>query len=200
MGQGITRDGKIDTMGVDRVGMNMQLQKFKLTERQPNYPALLKLPMVNRISEMAKTDMRGTVTSIAVALTLAMESLNPKIGMNPIQIVDCAEVIVDTANEDKISLEDVLVFLQKFTRGQYGEMYGTIDQSKLLSCFDKYRDERYDTWLKGRNEQHQEFKEMGDQNIYDRENPTDASPFGQYMNHFRDKIQTKNDERREKKR
>lgn len=198
LAQGITKDGKIDTTGVDRVGMNMYLQKFKSSEKEANYGELIKIPNSDRIVAMAERDMRGTVTSIAVALTLAIETLNLKITMTPIQIVDCAEVIVDSAKEDKIAMEDVLVFLQKLTRGQYGELYGVIDQAKLLGFFDKFRDERYLEAVRIRDAKTQEFKELGDANTYERENPTDASPFGQYMQHMRQKVQTKNDERRSK--
>jgi hypothetical protein len=115
LAQGITKEGKIDTSGIDRIGLNMQLQKYKHTEREANFGELIKIPVAYRIPALAEKDMRGTVTSIAVAITLAMESLNLKIGMNATQIVDCAEVIIDGAKEDKIAMEDLLIFLQKLT-------------------------------------------------------------------------------------
>ena len=199
LAQGITKEGKIDTLGVDRVGLNMELQKFKQSEREPNFGELIKIPLDRRITAMAEKDMRGTVTSIAVALTLAMEALNLKIPMNAIQIVDCAEVIMDSAKEDKIAIEDLMVFLQKLTRGQYGDLYGTMDQAKLLSFFDKFRDERWMEGIRIRDLKAQEYKEMGDRNIYERENPKDASPFGQHIEYLRSKSRERIDERRSRK-
>jgi hypothetical protein len=76
-------------------------------------------------------------------------------------------------------------------------LYGVLDQAKLLNFFDEYRDERWAAGIKIRDTRDQEFKEMGDMEIYEREMPRDATPFGQQMQHFRNKVQERNDEIRE---
>jgi hypothetical protein len=125
--------------------------------------------------------------------------LNLKMPMNGTQCVDCAEVIIDTAKEDNIALEDILLFLQQVTRGKYGEMYGTIDQAKIMSWFDIYRDERFEAAKRIRDQQHEQYKLEANDNYYDRQNPTDSSPFGEHLKHFRQKSQQKWDELREQK-
>lgn len=194
LAQGITKEGKVDTKDVDRVGMNIELRKYKEGNGAPKYGELIKIPNGQRIPEMAKVDMRGTVTSVAVALTLAFEAMNLKNGMNAVQIVDLAEAIVDDAECDKIAIEDLLLFSQRLVRGNYGNLYESMDSIKFMGFFNQYRDERWEAAIKIRDEKHEEYKKLGDQNIFDRENPTDASPFGQHMNHLRLKTQARKDE------
>lgn len=203
LAQGITVNKKgeweINTKEVDRYAISTMLKKFKFTDRDLNYGELVKIPEESRIPAMASKDMRGTVTTIAVALTLALESINLKNSMNAVQIVDCAEAIIDGAADDKISFEDLLLFLQKLTRGQYGSLYESIDQLKILSLFDKYRNERFDEMVKLRNKRDEEYKQMGDMNIYERENPKDASTLGMQLDHYRQKAQARSDEMKERK-
>jgi hypothetical protein len=194
LGQGITKDGKIDTAGVDRVGMNMVMKKYKEPNGYPNYEELIKIPVTQRIPELAKTDMRGAVTTIAVILTLTVEAMNLKNGMSATQIVDLAEAIVDDSDEDKLAIEDVTLFCQRLVRGHYGSFYESFDSAKFMGFFNKYRDERWEEAKRIRDEQHEEYKKLGDQNVFDRENPVDGSPFGQYMQHMKYKTQAKKDE------
>lgn len=195
LAQGITKDGKIDTNGVDRVGMNMCLKKYKQDNGYPNFGELFKIPSKDRIGEMAKTDMRGAVISVAVILTLTNEALNLSRGMNAVQIVDLAEAIVDDADtDDKISMEDLMIFCQRLVRGHYGTFYESMDSAKFMTFFNKYRDERWEEGIRLRDEKHEEYKKLGDSNDYNRNYVRDASPFGQYMEHLRNKTQARKDE------
>jgi len=181
------------------MGINLELKKFKEPNGAIRFDQLIAIPVANRISSMAKYDMRGTVTTIAVALTLAFEAMNLKNGMTPIQIVDLAEAIVDDSDEDKIAVEDLLLFCQKLTRGHYGNLYESMDALKFMGFFNKFRDERFAAGVAIRDAKVEEYKSLGDANAFDRENPKDGSPFGQYMNHFRQKSQARSDERKSRK-
>ncbi len=191
---GITKQGSIDTQGIDRVGMNIELKKYKDKNGAPLFEELIKIPTAMRLPEMAKQDMRGTVTTVAIALTLAFETMNLKNGMNAIQIVDLAEAIIDDSEGDKISVEDLLLFCQRLTRGHYGTLYESMDSIKFMGFFNIFRDERWEEAKRIRDEKHEDFKKLGDPNLYERENPTDASPFGQHMQHLRQKTQARKDE------
>lgn len=191
---GITKDRKIDTGPIDRIGLNLQLKKYKEQNGYPNYGELIKIPTSQRINELAKADLRGTVTTLAVALTLAMEAMNLKNGMNAIQIVDLAEAIIDDSEEDKLAIEDVLLFCQRLTRGHYGTLYESMDAPKFMTFFNQYRDERWNKAIEIRDAKHEEYKKMGDSNDFDRNYVRDASPFGQYMQHLREKTQARKDE------
>lgn len=196
---GITKDGKIDTRAIDRVGMNMELKKFKDGRGVINFGELIKIPNDQRIDALAKVDMRGTVTSLAVAITLAMESLNLKRGMNPIQIVDLAEAIVDDAAVDHIAIPDVLLFLQNLTRGAYGELYEGMDAVKFMHKFNQYRDERWEEAIGIRDAKHDEYKSEGGAREVRK-----LDSFDNILQRYTTQIQAKNDEiktlREEKKR
>lgn len=189
---GITNTGGIDVAPVDRMKVKMELRKFKDDRGGIDFGKLIKLPLANRIDAMAERDMRGTVTMVAVALTLAMETMNLKRPMTGIQIVDLAEDIVESSAEDKIAIEDLMLFLQKLTRGEYGELYESFDAIKLMHSFNKFRDERWEEGVRIRDAQHEEFKKIGDSNWHDRNNQ--SSPIGDDLVKYRNKIQSMKDE------
>lgn len=192
-------DGTISVSGIDKFGIGLELKKFK-EGNSINYPALFAIPTDQRIAAMAKKDLGQTITIIAVAITLAMETMNVKRGMNNFQILDLAEAIVDEAESDQLSIEDLLLFFQKLTRGEYPDLYEGVDQAKILSRFSDYRDERWEAGIKIRDAKVAEYKELGGVNTFERENPKDGSPFGQYMQHFRQKSMERKDEKIESKR
>lgn len=184
---------------IDKFGIGLELKKFKLPNNSINYPVLFEIPKDQRITAMCKKDLGGTIKIITVALTLAMETMNLKRSMNDFQILDLAETVVDEAESDALAVEDVMLFLQKLTRGEYPELYEGFDQVKFMARFNTYRDERWAAGIEIRDKKHEDFKRLGDDNLFERENPRDASPFGQHMQHLRQKSQVRSDEIKEKK-
>jgi hypothetical protein len=111
---------------------------------------------------MAEQDFKNASMLVTVGLTLAMESMNLKRPMNEIQILDLAEAIIDTAAEDNLAMEDLMLFLQKLTRGEYGAMYESIDIPKFMEKFEIYRQERHEALQNHRYEIEVRYKTMGD--------------------------------------
>lgn len=177
---------------INKTEINHELKKFKDDRGVIKFEKLFDLPLENRIFKMAEVNIDETIKVITVALTLAMEALNVSRRMNDFQILDLAEVIVDDSSNDKIALEDLMLFLQKLTRGEYPELYEGIDQVKFMARFNVYRDERWAEAVKIRDEKHEEYKRMGDDNSFDRNNR--ASPIGEELNKHRLVIQAKKDE------
>lgn len=197
MAVALTTNGVVDTTKVDRMAINFELKKFKDERGIIKYEELINIPLEKRICKMAEKDLGNTINIITVALTLAFETFNITRRMSNSQVVDLAEVIVDTAGEDKIAVEDLMLFLQKLTRGEYPELYEGLDQVKFLSRFNKYRDERWEEAKRIRDERHEVYKKLGDDNLYERTYPKDASPFSEYVSSYTSRIQSKNDEIRE---
>lgn len=191
---GITKEGKIDTGPIDRMALNIELRKFK-SGNTVKFGELLKIPSSERISNLAKNDLRGTVTTISVALTLAFETMNLKRGMTPIQIVDLAETIVDDSEGDKISIPDLLLFLQRLTRGEYGELYDSFDSVKFMRFFGQFRDERWSEGIRIRDERDLEYKNLGDPERVERKN----TAFDEHLSAFTTKLSAMKDELREAK-
>lgn len=192
---------KVDVVKVDKLAVNLEIKKYKNENGSINFLAIRDIPVDRRITALAKKDLGGTVKIITVALTLALETINVTRPMNASQIVDLAEIIVETAESDKLSVEDVLLFLQKLTRGEYPGLYEGIDQAKILERFNQYRDERWNEFVRLRNEKDgyfmvngewEKIDTSGDNNHYERNNR--MSPLGEEMAAHRKKIEQKKDE------
>lgn len=195
----ITTDNNVDLTKLDKFGIGLELKKFKLPNNQINYPVLFAIPKEQRITAMAQKDLGGTIKILTVAITLLLETMNLKRGMNAFQILDLAEAIVDEAESDSLSIPDVMLFFQKLSRGEYPEMYEGIDQAKILDRFGQYRDERWNAGIELRDAKHEDFKKLGDDNAFARYNPKDTSAFGEMMQHYKTKAQIGRDENRERK-
>lgn len=139
---------------------------------------------------MAKNDFEGTLDIVLAGVTLAIESMNLKRGLNASQINDLAEEILDSSHEDNLSLEDLILFMQRLVRGQYGELYESMDIPKFMTLFGKYRDERWEEGIKQRDLKHEEYKNLGDPS---RQNGQ-LTDFDQHLAAYTTKLQAKNDE------
>ena len=182
--------GNINLAKVNKMEINLSLRSFKTEHGAINYKAIFDIPVKNRIPEMAKKDIRLTVAAITVALASAFEVMNIQRKMNNSQVIDLAETIIDCAIDgDIISLEDVLLFLQKLTRGEYGELYEGIDQVKFMKMFNKYRDERWEAGRSMAENRHLEYKGIGPE----RENNNNTS-LDEHLSSFTTKLQTMKDE------
>jgi hypothetical protein len=175
--------------------INTLLRAYKAPNGSPNFPALFDIPSSCRLPELAKNNYDDTLDVVTAGLTLAIENMNLKRGLAPAQIMDLAEEIVDTANDDNLSFEDLILFLQGLTRGRYGELYESMDLPKFMNLFGKYRDERWEEGARLRDEKHLEYKSMGDpQRIGSR-----MTAFDEHLAAYTTKLQAKNDEIRELK-
>jgi len=141
--------------------ISLALRHYKEPSGVIKYKEVLSIPSENRITQMAANDF-GKVSMIIVAgLTLAFEGMNLKRGMNAIQILDLSEAIIDTAAEDNLAFEDLMLFLQKLVRGEYAPMYESMDIPKFMEKFELYREERHQELHRIRFEQESQFKSMG---------------------------------------
>lgn len=146
----------------NKAGVNVILREFKTDYGNINFPAVLSIPIMERLPEMAKKDFTKTIALITVALTNTFEGMNLKMGMNEIQILDLAEAIIDSSNEDYLAFEDLMLFLQKLIRGEYGSNYNSMDIPKFMISFEVYREQRWQELNKIRNEAHIQNKTTGD--------------------------------------
>lgn len=193
----IQSDGNLDITLVNKMNIAVELKKYKLPNGAINFPVIFTIPVSERIPAMAQKDLPQTIKIITVALTLAFETMNISRKMNAFQILDLAETIVDSAADgDNISLEDLMLFLQKLTRGEYPELYEGIDQVKFMARFNIFRDDR---WEQGRilaENKHLEYKNLGDpERVGSRQ-----TAFDEHLSQFTTKLQSMKDELHEQKR
>jgi len=146
----------------NRQQISLLLRDFKTTQGVIKYEKVLSIPYNDRIPQLAAKDFTRIVTIITAALTLAFEGMNLKRGMTAIQVLDLAEAVIDTAAEDNLALEDLMLFLQKLVRGEYGAMYDSMDIPKFMTAFENYREQRWKQLNNIREEQAAQHKVMGD--------------------------------------
>lgn len=148
----------------DRMGIMAELKKYKADSGAIKHEVLLSIPKSQRLPELAKKDFLGIMGLITAYLTLAFEGMNLKRPMNKNQILDLGETILDSSTEDNLAMEDLMLFLQKLNRGEYGAMYESMDIPKFMLTFETYRQERYEALQCIRLNQHLESKSLGDAN------------------------------------
>ena len=138
--------------------MNIALRDFKTHGGNANYPALLSVPSAQRLPALAKTNYREVLGIVTAGITMAIESMNLNRPMNSLQVVDLAEVILETSEEDNLSLEDVMLFMQGLVRGTYGPLYESMDIPKFMEKFEVYREERHKQLLRIKEEQDAQYR------------------------------------------
>lgn len=163
--------------------MALILKQYKLKDGSTNYPAIFNIPSEDRIPALAEKDLRRAIMLICGALTMAFKSLSLKNGLNEIQILDIAEAIVDTASEDNLGLEDVVLFLQGLVRGKYGTSLDNLNTPKFLQLFEGYRQQRHLAVLNYREEMHVAYKKLGDDG-----RTTENDALSEHFASFGDKI------------
>jgi len=145
----------------DSQGVNQMLALYR--ERGTvDYSKTLAIPREQRIPELAKTPEGRQDVSMALAASLLSAFRNiDKVKMTAEQIVELAENIIDSAYEDQLSIEDVLLFLKDFLMGKMGKINQNIDMPSFFEYFEQYRQKRWETLQGIRDEQHTQAKVSG---------------------------------------
>lgn len=137
------------------------LKQYKTPQGAINYPAVFHVPAEERLKELVKKDFMQATALIVVALTLAFEKMVFKKKIDGVLINNIADEIVDTCEEDNISIPDLMLFLQGLVRGTYG-VVEEISVSRFMNLFGKYRDDRWNTWFEFKENEHLQYKSLGD--------------------------------------
>lgn len=140
------------------------LKQYKTPQGGVNYPAILSVPSSDRLPALYKQDFLKATALVVTALAMAFDRMNLKKKKDNnvgILINNIAEDVIDTAEEDNLSMEDLLLFLQNMVRGKYG-VIEEISVGRFMALFDKYRDDRHDAYVEYKENQHLQYKSMGD--------------------------------------
>lgn len=148
--------------GTQRTEISLYLRRFK--ERGiVAFDKVLAIPSDDRITSLVKDEKTRYALLIAITASLksAFNSVNLSNGMNEDQILDLSDLIIFQSEQDNLSLEDVLLFLQRFVAGESGKLFNRLDIPTFFDLFEKYRQERHEKTLEIREEQHANFKALG---------------------------------------
>lgn len=111
---------------------------------------------------VASVGMETMAMLITAELTKFIESYTVVRPMNADQIVECAFSILSSSEEDKLSLQDLILFFEGAKQGKYGRILDHIDQHVIFEMMEIYRQERHIKYLNIKDEQHTMFKSIGD--------------------------------------
>lgn len=141
--------------------VNLALASYR-EQGMVNYKKTLEIPPEQRIPELIKQpEGRQRVQAALSASILSAFNNIEKAKMTADQILDLADGIIDSAHEDQLSIEDVLLFLKDLLTGKFGKISDKLDMPMFFDYFEKYRDKRYKTLEAIRYEQHLTLKGQG---------------------------------------
>jgi hypothetical protein len=159
-GNGFKRNLTVAIQTSNRRGVNLAIQEFKLPTGAANYPALLSIPPSERLPAMALQNPKLADMIVTAGLTMALESMNFVRPMNEAQVMDLSMMVIETASEDNLALEDLILFLQNLVRGHYGSNYESMDIPKFMGKFEEYRQERHQSMMRIKEERDAQFKAL----------------------------------------
>lgn len=136
------------------------LKQYKFKNGEANFPALFSVPSEERLPALYRNDFLKATGLVVAALVLAFEKMSFKKKIDGVLVNNIAEEILDTCEEDNLSMEDLLLFLQGMVRGKYGNIE-TLTISRFMGLLEDYREARHLAILDTRENMHLEFKGLG---------------------------------------
>ena len=129
------------------------------------WDALLAIPLTERIPGLIHSYGKKTAHKLLVMILKEFTNALPLTRikkMTDTRIAIAACEIMLTAFEDQLSLEDVILFLQKAKAGHYGAIKNLSHPAQLLSLMEPYRQARHEAYQRIKEAQQVQFKQLGD--------------------------------------
>ena len=123
------------------------------------------IPVSSRLPALANNYGNDKIAIVlGKAITKTMSNFNLRVGMNAEQILELSHMLIDSANEDQLAFEDVMLFLDGMIKSKYGKVYDRMDIPTFFEMLENYRDERHRQYINYKDEQHAQVKASGDSN------------------------------------
>jgi hypothetical protein len=123
------------------------------------------IPVSERLPALSKIYGNDKIAAVlSKQITKSLNNFNLRVGMNPEQITDLSYAILDEAESDQLAIQDILLFLDGLPKFRYGKVYDRMDMPTFFEMLEKYREERHQAYMNGKDEAHAQFKAMGDSN------------------------------------
>jgi hypothetical protein len=127
-----------------------------------NMRKVLEVPMNERIPALLQhpANYEPVYTALVAALSSSLSLVSVGAGMNEDQVLELAKMILESAKEDNLGLEDVLLFLGELVTGKTGTIYNRLDIPTFFELFEGYRQRRYKAIRDYREEEHAQFNAL----------------------------------------
>lgn len=123
------------------------------------------VPVSERLPALAKMYGNNKIAALlSKQITRTLNNFNLRVGMNPEQIAELSYSLIDSANEDQLAIQDIILFLDGMIRYKYGKVYDRMDMPTFYEMLEVYRNERYIAYQNKKEEEHSQYKAMGDTN------------------------------------
>jgi hypothetical protein len=146
------------------------LKQYREKSGVVNFPAVMSVPLSERLPAMYQRNFMEATALVGLGLASAFERMLFKKKPDGDLVNDIAEEILNTSDQDNIALEDLMLFLQGLVRGDYGEIT-ELSIARFMKLFNSYRDERHNALILFRENQHLQFKGMGNSERSAKSNP-----------------------------
>ena len=123
------------------------------------------IPVKDRLPGLVQTYGVDKVSAIlAKAIQKTLSNFNLRVGMNADQVLELSLQLIDSANEDQLAFEDIMLFLDGMVKYKYGKVYDRMDMPTFFEMLEQYRNERHQEYMRFKDEQNSQYKAFGDSN------------------------------------
>jgi hypothetical protein len=137
--------------------------RYKTNGNADSLKIIKAVPHSERLPQLANLYGKDKITAVlSKAIGRALSNLNLRVGMNSDQIVELSFMLIESAEEDQLSIQDILAFLEGLVKSKYGRIYDRMDIPTFFDMLEKYREERHQSFISYKHEQDVNFKAMGD--------------------------------------
>jgi hypothetical protein len=134
------------------------------------------VPVSERIPALAKTYGNDKIAALlSKQITKTLNSFNLRVGMNPEQVTDLSYSLIESAEEDQLAIQDILLFLDGMVKYKYGKVYDRMDMPTFYEMLEMYREQRHLAYAGLKEETHSQNKAAGDTNRMSNEVDKDAN-------------------------
>ncbi len=152
----------VNTLEYELITNLVQQQYSK--DGEINFPLLLSIPLQDRIpalvQEFGVKRMYHLLLMIIRAFCYSLPIPKTK-KLNDTRMSVCACDIILTAQEDQLSLEDIILFFERAKAGKYGTIKSLLSHYQVMSMLDQYRAERHEAFMKIKGEKDAAMKTLG---------------------------------------
>ena len=142
---------------------NLALQQYA-TADGPNFEALLSIPLSERIpaliNEYGLKRMHRLIKTILneFCCTVSLPK-SKKLTETKTSVTACDLILV--ADEDQLSMEDLIVFFELAKNGRYGKFKTVLTHYIIMEKLEQFRQQRYETYVRIKEQKEAEVRLLG---------------------------------------
>ena len=142
---------------------NLALQQYS-TADGANFEALLSIPLSERIpalvSEYGLKRMHHLIKTILneFCYSIALPK-SKKLTETKTSVTACDLILV--ADEDQLSMEDLIVFFELAKNGKYGKFKTVLTHYSIMEKLEQFRQDRYETYVRIKEQKEAEVRLLG---------------------------------------